>query len=115
MGMAAVGAVVAIGSAVYQNQQANKSAYDAAVRQNEAIKQQYAADAAKRKGEQDAMAAQNARESAANKEAAGGDEARRQMLANASTTEDASETLLTGSAGVRNAFRRKSTLTGATD
>jgi hypothetical protein len=114
MGFAIAGAAISAAATIYSSQQQSKAAYDAAVRQNEVIKNQYAADAAKRKGEQDAMAAQNARENAQNAAAVASDSQRRQALASVDQSQDSSETLLTGSAGVRNAFRRRAAIGGET-
>jgi hypothetical protein len=108
-----VGAAVAIASAAYGAKVSQDNAYNAAVRQNEMIQRQYDAEQQQHKARQDELAVRAREQNKASAAAAAGDEElRRKAAASASEESEAGETLLTGSSGVKNALRKKSTIGG---
>jgi len=113
MGWAAAAMVISAAATAYSVKSQQDASYKAQVRQNEQIMQQRDADAAARKAgaDRDAMKARGD-ETKIRGEAAD-DLAKRAALAGEAEQVEAGETLLTGSTGVMNAMRKKTTLTGA--
>lgn len=110
MGWAVGAAIITAASTYYSVSESNKAQVRGAERQNELIRQQHAADLAKQKSQQ-AIDAQRAKmDEQANRESISGEEDAARKRASSLTEEDASDTLLTGSYGVKNALRRKTSI-----